>query len=140
MSRPQANWHTRHKEQLTAGERAADWMRNGMGSWAFIGVFVGFMVVWAIINSTRIRWDPYPFILLNLFLSMLAGLQCAILLIAAKRQDAIAAALAEHDYETNVAAKEEIERLMEINHEQLKLIERLCAAQGLASPPVADRG
>ena len=56
------------------------------------------------------------------------------------RQDAIAAALAEHDYETNVAAKEEIERLMEINHEQLKLIERLCAAQGLASPPVADRG
>ena len=138
MSRPQANWHTRHKEQLTAGERAADWMRNGMGSWVFIGIFVSFMIVWAIINSTPIHWDPYPFILLNLFLSMLAGLQGAILLIAAKRQDAIAAALAEHDYETNVAAKEEIERLMEINHEQLKLIERLCAAQGLASPPVAD--
>lgn len=75
-------------------------MRNGMGSWSFIGVFVAFMIVWAIFNSTSIRWDPYPFILLNLFLSMLAGLQGAILLIAAKRQDAIAAALAEHDCET----------------------------------------
>ena len=53
MSRPQANWHTRHKEQLTAGERAADWMRNGMGSWVFIGIFVSFMIVWAIINSKK---------------------------------------------------------------------------------------
>ena len=91
-----------------------------------------------ILNSTRIHWDPYPFILLNLFLSILAGLQGAILLIAAKRQDAIAAALAEHDYETNVAAKEEIERLMTINHEQLKLIEQLCLAAGLAAKSEAD--
>jgi uncharacterized membrane protein len=96
------------------------------------------MIVWAILNSTRIHWDPYPFILLNLFLSMLAGLQGAILLIAAKRQDAIAAALAEPDDETNVAAKEEIERLMTINHEQLKVIEQLCLAAGLAAPAEAD--
>jgi uncharacterized membrane protein len=115
-------------------------MRNGMGSWVFIGGFVGFMIVWAIVNSTSLRWDPYPFILLNLFLSMLAGLQGAILLIAAKRQDAIAAALARHDYETNVAAKEEIERLMDINREQLDLIERLCAAQGLAARSAEETG
>jgi hypothetical protein len=76
-------------------------MRNGRGSWAFIGSFVGFMVAWAIINTTGIRWDPYPFILLNLLLSLLAGLQGAILLIAAKRQDAIATALAQPDFETN---------------------------------------
>ena len=63
-----------------------------MGSWRFVGGFVAFMIVWAIANSLAFRWDPYPFILLNLFLSMLAGLQGAILLIAAKRQDAIAAA------------------------------------------------
>jgi uncharacterized membrane protein len=56
---------------------------------------------------------------------MLAALQGAILLIAAKRMDAISAAMAEHDYETNVAAKEEIERLMDINERQLKLLETL---------------
>jgi uncharacterized membrane protein len=53
---------------------------------------------------------------------MLAALQGAILLIAAKRQDAIAAAMAQHDYETNVRAKKEIELLMKINEEQLELI------------------
>jgi uncharacterized membrane protein len=56
---------------------------------------------------------------------MLAGLQGAILLIAAKRQDAIAAALAQHDYDTNVAAKADIEELLAINRRQLDLIEKL---------------
>lgn len=56
---------------------------------------------------------------------MLAGLQGAILLIAAKRQDAVAAALAQHDYETNLAAKTEIEELMALNRTQLALIEEL---------------
>ncbi|TPW74307.1 DUF1003 domain-containing protein [Schumannella soli] len=93
-----------------------------MGSWAFVGGFVAFMLVWALTNLTGIRWDPYPFILLNLFLSMLAGLQGAILLIAARRQDGVAAALAQHDYETNAAAKIEIETLMAINREQLKML------------------
>jgi uncharacterized membrane protein len=102
-------------------------MRNGMGSWVFVGGFVAFMVVWAVTNVSlgERGWDPYPFILLNLFLSMLAGLQGAILLIAAKRQDAIAAALAQHDYDTNVAAKVDIEELLEINRRQLELIEKL---------------
>lgn len=99
-----------------------------MGSWPFIGVFVLFMIAWAIANSTALMWDPYPFILLNLFLSMLAGLQGAILLIAAKRQDAIAAALAQHDYDTNLAAKKEIEDLMSINRMQLELLTELRAA------------
>lgn len=58
---------------------------------------------------------------------MLAGLQGAILLIAAKRQDSIAGAMAKHDYETNRAAKHEIERLMQINRQQLELIEQLHA-------------
>jgi uncharacterized membrane protein len=56
---------------------------------------------------------------------MLAGLQGAILLIAAKRQDAIAAALARHDYETDLAAKREIEELMEINRRQLEMLTAL---------------
>jgi len=132
MSRPILNWHTQASGNLTIGQRAADRLRNWMGSWIFIGAFVVFMAAWAVLNATDVQWDPYPFILLNLFLSMLAGLQGAILLIAAKRQDAIAAALAQHDYDTNLAAKREIEELMEINRRQLALIDALCRANGVS--------
>ena len=125
MSEAELNWHDMHYQTLTPGQRAADHMRNGMGSWAFIAIFVGFMALWALLNLSAKAWDPYPFILLNLFLSMLAGLQGAILLIAAKRQDAISAALAQHDFETNLAAKKEIEELMAINKRQLEMLEDL---------------
>jgi uncharacterized membrane protein len=93
-----------------------------------VGLFLGFMGLWALVNSIVLAtnaWDPYPYILLNLFLSMLAGLQGAILLIAAKRQDAIASAMAQHDYETDVRAAAQIEMLMNINAEQLKLLQEL---------------
>lgn len=83
-----------------------------MGSWFFVGGFLAAMAVWAIVNSLGPTWDPYPFILLNLFLSMLAGLQGAILLIAAKRQDTSTAALAQHDCVTNVAGKRGIGELI----------------------------
>lgn len=69
--------------------------------------------------------DPFPYIFLNLLLSMLAGMQGAILLIAARRQDEISAALAQHDYETNIAAKFEIEELQRIAQEQLAILRRL---------------
>ncbi|WP_370446268.1 DUF1003 domain-containing protein [Cryobacterium sp. Y57] len=120
-------WHQQHKKTLTTEERAADTMRNFMGSWRFVGGFVLFMILWAVANSFASGWDPYPFILLNLFLSMLAGLQGAILLISAKRQDAIAAALAQHDFDTNIAAKTDIEALLEINNRQLAMISDLHA-------------
>jgi uncharacterized membrane protein len=80
--------------ELTRGEKAADAVRNKMGSWGFVASFLSFMVIWASVNVYWLNnkgFDPYPFILLNLFLSMLAGLQGSILLIAAKRADAIAA-------------------------------------------------
>lgn len=130
-------WHDKHKASLTRGQRAADVMRNGMGSWPFVGSFIGFMLIWAAINTWALAnnaWDPYPYILLNLLLSMLAGLQGAILLIAAKRQDAIAAVMAQHDFDTNVKAKEEIELLMDINNQQLEILHelrRLATAEGL---------
>lgn len=76
----------------------------------------------------RAAWDPYPSILLNLFLSMLAGLQGAILLIAAKRQGAIAAAMAQHDYDTDVAAKVEIQRLITLCEQHAQMMTEL---QGL---------
>ncbi|MCU1549685.1 MAG: hypothetical protein JWR36_245 [Glaciihabitans sp.] len=120
------NWHTAQKQKLTRGERSADRMRNFMGSWRFVGGFVAFMLIWAALNLfLPTAWDKYPFILLNLFLSMLAGLQGAILLIAAKRQDAIAAALAEHDYNTNVASKKDIEALMKLTKEQCIMLDEL---------------
>ncbi len=121
------NWHHDHKASLSRGDRAADRLRNGMGSWTFVFAFVAFMALWAVLNSVAAlyHWDKYPFILLNLFLSMLAGLQGAILLIAAKRADGISAVMAKHDYETNVTAKEEIEKLTALNEHQIKLIDEL---------------
>lgn len=124
------------------GQRAADYMRNGMGSWPFVVGFLVFMIMWAATNTWVLSsraWDPYPYILLNLFLSMLAGLQGAILLIAAKRQDAIAAAMAQHDLETNLMAKAEIEQLSAINDQQLKILKELLALGAVRSSDAAVR-
>lgn len=76
----------------TIGDKAADAVRNGMGSWPFVFGFLVSMGTWAYLNSVVLKehaFDPYPYILLNLILSTLAGLQGAILLIAAKRADAL---------------------------------------------------
>lgn len=124
------NCHDKHKQSLTVGQRAADVLRNGMGSWRFIGSFVLVMLVWALINSlvlTNSGFDPYPYILLNLFLSMLAGLQGAILLIAAKRQDAISAVMAQHDFDTNMASKAEIDRLVALGEQHRQMLAELAA-------------
>jgi len=78
-------------------------MRNVMGSWPFVFGFFLVMIVWALVNTLFLEhvlhhkaFDPYPYILLNLFLSMLAGVQAAALLIAAKRADAISSEVALH--------------------------------------------
>lgn len=90
--------HVRTGEKLSFGERSADAMRNGMGSWAFVFGALIFLSAWMLYNS-RNGFDPYPFILLNLILSCIAALQGAILLIAAKRSDQISSELAQHTYE-----------------------------------------
>ena len=103
------SWHrhpgVRTGDELTLGERAADKMRNGMGSWAFVLGACGFLTVWMGFNRNT-GFDPYPFILLNLVLSCVAALQGAILLIAAKRSDQISSELAQHDYETDCQSQE----------------------------------
>jgi uncharacterized membrane protein len=121
-------WHAhpgvRSGQDLTLGERAADKMRNSMGSWAFVFGAVAFLSLWMLWNRGS-GFDPYPFILLNLLLSCVAALQGAILLIAAKRSDQISSELAQHDYNTNVEAKDIIEHLaanftaMAAQHEEL---------------------
>ena len=84
--------------KLSMGERAADAMRNGMGSWPFVFSALAFLVFWVWGNGDT-GFDPFPFILLNLILSCIAALQGAILLIAAKREDQISSELAEHTYQ-----------------------------------------
>lgn len=123
-------WHlhpgVRHGEQLTFGERAADQVRNIMGSWPFVLLFLTFMAIWMTLNSVfhlgaKNGFDPYPYILLNLMLSMIAGLQGAILLIAARRADQISSELAMHTY-TNT---QELRTLVEQNTELTLAVERL---------------
>jgi len=138
----------RTEGQLTRGERAADRMRNSMGSWAFVFGALGFLAVWMGFNRHS-GFDPYPFILLNLLLSCVAALQGAILLIAAKRSDQVSSELAQHDYEADVASRELLTILqadfatLAIRHaeltaqhaEQTALIAQLLA---LAGPQEAD--
>lgn len=86
--------HVRSGDQLTFGERSADTMRNSFGSWRFVGIFLAFMAVWMIVNTVVLGGaaiDKFPYILLNLVLSMMAGLQGALILIAAKRSDRVSA-------------------------------------------------
>jgi uncharacterized membrane protein len=103
----ETHWHkhpgVRSGDQLSVGERAADRMRNMMGSWPFVFSFFGIMGAWVVVNTLLLQriahhkaFDAYPYILLNLFLSMLAGVQAAALLIAAKRADAISSEIALH--------------------------------------------
>lgn len=120
MSRRVHGWHrhpgVRSGNELTRGERAADQMRNGMGSWGFVFGAVAFLVVWMAVNVILDKvsghtFDAYPFILLNLVLSCVAALQGAILLIAAKRSDHISSELAQHDFQTDQEAKEILQTL-----------------------------
>ena len=133
----QTHWHkhpgVRSGDQLTLGERAADRMRNIMGSWPFVFGFFAFMIGWAVVNSVLSLggahgFDPYPYILLNLFLSMMAGVQAAALLIAAKRADAVASEIAvhtEHNTDTISALLVENTELTKAVKRQTDLIEDL---------------
>jgi uncharacterized membrane protein len=123
MKQPwQSHWHkhpgVRSGDQLSFGERAADKMRNMMGSWPFVFGFFAVMIAWAVTNTVLLQhifrhkaFDPYPYILLNLFLSMMAGVQAAALLIAAKRSDSISSEVALHTANNT----DDIKRLIEEN-------------------------
>lgn len=104
----------------TFGERIADRIASFGGSWTFILICIGTLSAWIVFNITlgRGAFDPYPFILLNLALSMLAALQAPVILMSQNRQAARDRADAAHDYEVNLKAELEIRYL----HEKLDLL------------------
>jgi uncharacterized membrane protein len=98
---------------MTRGQRTADAVAAFGGSWIFITFFIAIMIVWVGLNSLILAkysktFDPYPYILLNLFLSMLAAIQAPIILMAQNRQSYKDRISAEHDYEINLKAELEI--------------------------------
>jgi uncharacterized membrane protein len=107
------SWHTTHKESMTFGQRLADSVATGMGSWRFIIIQTVIVAVWMILNVIAFidHWDPYPYILLNLLFSTQAAYAAPIIMMAQNRQNDRDRAQADADYRTNCEAKEEIEEL-----------------------------
>lgn len=111
----------RHKAQLTIGQRAADIMTKFLGSWTFIFYFLAFLFLWMGVNTfaIAIRWDSYPFILLNLTLSTIAALHAPIIMMSQNRQAERDRITAKYDYEVNRKAEREI-RQMQKDLEEIK--------------------
>ena len=107
------------EEESTLGERIADAVARFGGSWRFIISFSVVLVVYTVINillSVK-AWDPYPFILLNLFLSMLAALQAPVIMMSQNRQDVKDRVRSEMDFDVNRRAELEIRGLSSKVHE-----------------------
>jgi CRP/FNR family cyclic AMP-dependent transcriptional regulator len=101
------------ESEATFGERVADSVARFGGSWAFIISFGMVLVVYTGINIAlgKGAWDPYPFILLNLFLSMLAAIQAPVIMMSQNRQDTKDRLRGELDYDVNRRAESEIQGL-----------------------------
>ena len=101
------------EEEATFGERIADSVARFGGSWTFIIAFAVAILIYTGINSTlhRSAWDPYPFILLNLFLSMLAAIQAPVIMMSQNRQDTKDRLRGELDYQVNRRSESEIQGL-----------------------------
>ena|SRR5258707_5529470 len=107
-------WHDLHKESLGFGQRLADKVANGMGSWRFIIIQSIIVVFWMALNVVGFvnHWDVYPYILLNLLFSTQAAYAAPIIMMAQNRQSERDRAQADADYKTNCEAKIEIEELL----------------------------
>lgn len=130
---------------LTFGQQLADRVATFGGSWTFILIFVSTLLLWVFLNSYILArradaFDPYPYILLNLMLSMIAALQAPIIMMSQNRQAAKDRLDASHDYEVNLKAELEIlslhekldalreqqwRELIELQQEQIQLLTEL---------------
>jgi uncharacterized membrane protein len=139
------NTNVEFDSQTSFGQRLADKVALFGGSWTFISIFAAVLIVWVLINALLLAraggtFDPYPYILLNLFLSMLAAIQAPIILMSQNRQSVKDRLDAAHDYQVNLKAELEIlslhekidelreskwSELVEMQQEQIKLLTRL---------------
>ena len=127
-------------EQMTLGQRVADRVATFGGSWTFIGIFASIMLVWVVLNTAalfRDHFDPYPYILLNLFLSMIAAIQAPVIMMSQNRQATKDRLQADQDYQVNLKAELEIAQLhRKIDHLHERLEEQW---ERLTTPPREDR-
>jgi uncharacterized membrane protein len=112
------NTNREFEGKLTFGQNLADKVARFGGSWAFIIIFGAILLFWVLLNGFLVArhgtsFDPYPFILLNLFLSMLAAIQAPVILMSQNRQSVKDRLDAAHDYEVNLKAELEILSLHE---------------------------
>ena len=128
---------TKDADQLTIGQKIADQVAATMGSWNFIIIQSALLAIWIVLNVTAFvqKWDPYPFILLNLALSFQAAYAAPFIMMAQNRQQDIDRKEAENDYKINVKAELEIELLHQKLDElrQKEVMELTQAVADLAS-------
>jgi CRP/FNR family cyclic AMP-dependent transcriptional regulator len=122
------------EQRETAGERVADAVAKFGGSWTFIIIFLAVLLGYTALNVHlgRSAWDPYPFILLNLFLSMLAAIQAPVIMMSQNRQDAKDRLRGELDYDVNRRSEAEIQglaRKLNLLGEQLGDVEEFVRAK-----------
>ena len=127
------NVNMEFEEKRTVGQRIADRLATFGGSWKFITIFMSVLLGWIVLNSIILithRFDPFPFILLNLILSCLAALQAPVIMMSQNRQEAKDRLRAQHDYQINLKAEIEIRGLHEkIDHLIFKQWQRLLEIQ-----------
>jgi len=108
------NWSAAHRDRMTLGQRIADSVANGMGSWKFIIAQTIFVAAWMFLNVIELiwhRWDPYPFILLNLLFSTEAAYAAPIIMMSQNRSAERDRFQANADFQTNVESKKDVEDL-----------------------------
>ena len=140
--RPLKPWHVTHLEGSSAGARIADHVANFIGSWQFIIIQSVIFLVWVVFNTVWLfsayQFDPYPFILFNLFMSAEAAYASPLILMSQNRQAERDREQAEHDYQTNIAAKEEIETILkELGRLEIEKLDRILS---LLQEPASIKG
>src|SRR6188768_90998 len=121
-------WHERHLASLTFGDRIADSVANGMGSWKFIIWQTIIVIFWMALNVVGFvrHWDVYPFILLNLIFSTQAAYAAPIIMMSQNRQSQRDRIQAQEDYQCNIEAKKEIEALqIQISDLETKKLDKI---------------